>query len=94
MSQGEARLFSFKIINIHGDARFNVEILDREDGNAQAAWKQAGNPEPPNKAQLENIKAMSMAVKEEQVLSSTAGVLYIEKTLQPWDVMLIDEVPH
>ncbi|QHS60920.1 GH39 family glycosyl hydrolase [Chitinophaga agri] len=88
---GEPRDFNFKLININKDARFNVEILDRENGNALHAMKQAGEPETLNAEQVKLLQQMGMAVREEQVLSSSAGVLLIGKVLQPWDVMLIDE---
>jgi xylan 1,4-beta-xylosidase len=88
---GEPRNFTFKLINTNKDARFNVEILDRENGNALNAMKQAGNPEVLTGDQLTNMQQMAMAVREEQVLSSSTGVLLIGKILQPWDVMLIDE---
>lgn len=88
---GEPRNFTFKLMNTNKDARFNVEILDRENGNALNAWKQAGNPESLAGDQLKTMQQMAMAVKEEQVLSSNVGVLLISKILQPWDVMLIDE---
>jgi xylan 1,4-beta-xylosidase len=88
---GEARNFTFKLLNTNKDARFNVEILDKENGNALNAWKQAGSPESFAGDQLKTMQQMGMAVKEEQVLSSNTGVLLISKILQPWDVMLIDE---
>lgn len=91
MKLGEPRNFTFKLANTTKDARFNVEILDRENGNAIAAWKQLGSPEPPADDQIKSLRQMAMAVKEEQVLASNQGVLLISKILQPWDVMLIDE---
>lgn len=92
MSQGETKLYSFKIQNIHPDARFNMDILTKEDGNAIFQWAKAGSPEPLNKDQVEIMKKVGMGVNEEQVLSSATGVLYIEKNLAPWDVVLVDEL--
>lgn len=92
MSQGETKLYSFKIQNIHPDARFNVDSLTKEDGNAIVQWAKAGSPDPLNKDQVEIMKQVGVSVNEEQVLSSAAGVLYIEKNLAPWDVVLVDEL--
>ncbi|HJT73017.1 MAG TPA: hypothetical protein VJ720_03340 [Chitinophaga sp.] len=94
LKMGEAKEITFKITNATKDARFNVEILDKDDGNALAAWKQSGNPEAPSAEQAKNLQQMALAVREEQVLSSNTGVLLISKILQPWDVVLIDEIPH
>ncbi|TWW00780.1 GH39 family glycosyl hydrolase [Chitinophaga pinensis] len=91
LKQGEPRDFNFKLLNTNKDARFNVEILDRENGNALNALKQAGNPDALAGEQLRLMQLRAMAVREEQVLSNNMGVLLIGKTLQPWDVMLIDE---
>lgn len=88
---GEPKNFTFKLLNTNKDARFNVEILDRENGNALKDWKDAGSPESLTGTQLANLQQLSMAVKEEQVLSSSTGVLLISKVLGPWNVMLIDE---
>lgn len=88
---GEARNFTFKLLNTNKDARFNVEILDRENGNALYAWKQAGSPDVLQGDQLRTMQQLGMAVKEEQVLSSNAGILLISKVMQAWDVMVIDE---
>jgi len=92
-SQGETKLYSFKIQNIHSDARFNVDSLTKEDGNAIVPWTKAGSPDPLTKDQVEVMKKVGMGVNGEQVLSSTTGVLYIEKNLAPWDVVLVNELP-
>lgn len=91
---GEAKEITFKLTNTNKDARFNVEILDKDDGNAMTAWKQAGSPESPSADQAKSLQQLALAVREEQVLSSNTGVLLISKVLQPWDIVLIDEIPH
>jgi xylan 1,4-beta-xylosidase len=92
MTQGEAKLYSFKVQNMHPDARFNVDILSEEYGNAIHAYKEAGSPPLTNKDMIDAMKRVGMALNEEQVLSSATGVLYIEKTLKPWEVVLVDEL--
>lgn len=92
MSMGEERAFNIKLTNVHPDARFNVEILDAENGNAIRAWKEAGSPEIPTKDQAQTLRAMAMSVREEQILASATGILQVGKSLKQWGVALIDEV--
>jgi xylan 1,4-beta-xylosidase len=91
-SVGEERAFNFKLTGTHPDARFNVEILDRDNGNALHAFKDAGSPESPAKDQVQTLQKMAMAVREEQILASTTGILQVGKSLKSWDVVLIEEV--
>ncbi|GAA3920221.1 hypothetical protein GO495_00330 [Chitinophaga oryziterrae] len=91
-SVGEDKAFNFKLTGTHPDARFNVEILDRDNGNALKAFKDAGSPESPAKDQIQTLQQMAMAVKEAQILASTTGILQVGMTLRSWDVVLIDEV--
>ena len=91
MNAGEERAFNLKLTNVHPDARFNVEIMDRDNGFALKAWKDAGSPEVPTKEQAQTLQQMGMAVKEEQIMASTTGILQVGKSLKPWDVVLIDE---
>ena len=91
LNVGEERAFNLKLTNVHPDARFNVEIMDHDDGNAVHAWKNAGSPEVPTKEQAHTLQQMGMAVREEQIMASTTGVLQVGKSLKPWDVVLIDE---
>lgn len=89
---GEARQFSFNLTGVHGDARFNVEILNRQNGNALAAWKALGSPDVPDADQVKTLRNQALAVNEEQVIANGQGLLLFDKALQPWDVVLIDEV--
>lgn len=92
MTQGEAKLYSFKVQNIHPDARFNVDFLTEEYGNAIHAYTQAGSPPLTSQEMIDAMKRVGMGLNEEQVLSSATGLLYIEKTLQPWEVVVVDEI--
>jgi len=46
-------------------APVQVETLDRSHGNALAAWKDMGSPEPPSRAQAEALRDAARATRLE-----------------------------
>jgi xylan 1,4-beta-xylosidase len=88
---GDARNFTFNLTSVHGNARFNIEILDRQNGNVLTAWKAMGSPDSPDMAQIKSLQKEALALNEEQVIANGQGLLQFGKTLQPWSVVLIDE---
>ncbi len=74
------------------DAEFVIETLDREHGNAMAAWQKMGSPEPPTREQTAELKSGALAVKTELVHADANGHFLLERMIEPWSVVLVRQV--
>ena len=82
---------SLKLRGLKPDATFTIETLDKEHGNAYDAWEQMGRPHSPSREQTAALRRAGWNTHEETVVADGKGRLTIERTLQPWTVMLISE---
>jgi xylan 1,4-beta-xylosidase len=69
-----------------------IETLDRANGNAIAAWQAMGSPEPPTREQTAELRKAGLATMREFVQADESGRLSLRRTIEPWNVVLIDEL--
>ena len=89
--QASAKQLKLQLRGLKPGATFTIETLDKEHGNAYDAWQQMGRPHSPTRQQTAELRRAGWDTKEETVSADGKGRLTIERTLQPWSVMLISE---
>jgi len=90
-ASGGARDLEIHLRGLTPNAAFLVETLDREHGNAVAAWESMGRPEPPNQTQTEQLQEAAWATKKEFVCADGAGNLDLHRQIAPWSLVLVKQ---
>jgi xylan 1,4-beta-xylosidase len=72
-------------------AKVRIETMDRRHGNALAAWRDLGEPASPAAAQLAVLSAAAEP-RQETMAADAAGRFELDRLVEPWSVMLVDEV--
>jgi xylan 1,4-beta-xylosidase len=70
-------------------ARFTLETLDSEHGNAVAAWRAMGSPQPPDRAQTAALRAAARATRREDLIAD--GTLRVRRPIDPWSVVVLTQ---
>jgi xylan 1,4-beta-xylosidase len=70
---------------------FLAEVLDRDHGNAMAAWEAMGSPEPPSREQTTALRDAASATKKLILTADEAGNLQAQIPMAPWAVVLLRE---
>jgi len=86
---GSSRKVKLEISNLAPGALFQIEVLDREHGNAVWAWEQMGRPDPPSRAQVVELRRAALSTLKYQAEADSAGNLKIDRAIAPWSVILI-----
>jgi xylan 1,4-beta-xylosidase len=90
-ASGGSRVVELQVKGLKPNTIFDVEILDRDHGNAVGAWEKMGRPEPPTREQAEQLKKEAWATQKDTIRANASGVLALHRTLAPWGLMLIRE---
>lgn len=89
LETGSPKTFHIQLAGLKPGTVFNVETLDRTYGNALAHWQQMGAPEPPDRAQTEQLRRQAAELKQDTVAVGEDGVLDFCREFQPWEVAVI-----
>ncbi|KIF75673.1 beta-xylosidase [Streptomyces sp. 150FB] len=90
--KGSPRQLSLRVDGVRPGARFEVEVLDGEHGDAIGAWRALGSPAEPTREQLAHLDRMARATEVRAVGAGDDGVLRLDATIQPWSVLLVREL--
>jgi len=89
---GSARPFTLDLIHLPPGAPFLIETLDRQHGDAVAAWEAMGKPEPPDQRQTELLREEAWNTRKDIVRADPQGRLQIEISLPPWALISIRQM--
>ena len=89
--KASSKKLSLKLRGLKPGATFTIETLDKDHGNAYDAWEQMGRPHSPTREQTEALRRAGWNTLEETIVADGKGRLTIERTLQPWTVILVTE---
>jgi xylan 1,4-beta-xylosidase len=92
VATGSARHLRIAITGLPPRAAFSVETLDATHGNAVLAWEQMGRPEPPNRAETDQLRKDAWATKRETVLADDSGRLVLDRPIDAWSLVLLDQL--
>ncbi len=76
---------------LRAGARFRMETLDAEHGNAVAAWDAIGHPDAPTREETAKLREAAWATRRETIVADATGRVSLQRTLQPWSLVLLDE---
>jgi xylan 1,4-beta-xylosidase len=91
-NSGSARAFTLDLSHLPPGASFVIETLDKQHGDAVAAWEAMGKPEPPNQRQTELLRQEALGTRKEIVRTDSEGNLHIETSLPPWALISIRQL--
>ena len=90
--QASPRQVDFTLTGLPANATFTLETLDDTHGNAIQAFRQIGSPSAPTREQTQWMRRQSEATLHEVVKADANGTLRIQRTLQPWTVVLLRQM--
>ena len=73
-------------------AKILVETLDKKNGNALAVWESLGSLENITREQTKLLREQAAATRQEHFSADAAGRFSLERTVEPWSVVLIREI--
>ena len=88
---GKARSLSITLSGLSPNAPLLIETLDKDHGNATAAWEQMGEPPTPTRGQTDALRNAAWATHKELVHADGAGTFSLQRPLEAWSVVLIRE---
>jgi xylan 1,4-beta-xylosidase len=91
-TSGSARDLEIHLRGLSPNASFLIETLDRQHGNAIAAWESLGRPEPPTPAQTKALREAAWATQKELVRADGAGNLDLHRMIAPWSLVLLKQL--
>jgi len=92
LDKGTARKFSVSLGGMMAQTAISIETLDKNNGYAYKTWKEMGKPEPPAREQTKQLREAAFATKKEKAKADVKGNYLFEKTLQPWECVLIQSI--
>ena len=91
-NSGSARDLAFNVDHLPANASFLIETLDKEHGDAVAAWEAMGEPEPPNREQTAALEKLASDTKKQTVRADEEGSLHVNLKLAAWSVVLVKQL--
>jgi len=91
-NSGSARDLAFNIDHLPANASFLIETLDKEHGDAVAAWEAMGEPEPPNREQTAALEKLAWDTRKQIVRTDEEGSLHVNLKLAAWSVVLVKQL--
>lgn len=87
LSQGEIYDAALHFTGFMPGQIIHLEQLDRKHGWGYRHWQEMGCPEPPDRAQTEQLCKLALATKTWDVQADDKGELCLNIALEPWNVV-------
>lgn len=92
LAQGTARTITVSIRDLPANTAYQIEIVDKDHGNAMAKYKTLGYPLNLSRSDVTEIKAVAKNTRREVFSSNSAGELNLVFDLPPWAIALLNAV--
>lgn len=92
LSEGTPKQLDLVLSNLKPGAMFKIETLDKDHGNIHSYWEKMGKPEPPTREQIKVMKNVAENLKTITMTADAKGELHIQQKLEPWNVVLIEQI--
>ena len=89
---GTPKTVTIKLTGLKPASKFEVEILDENNGFAITKWKEMGMPEAATREQIQQLKLAGMATKKFDLKADNKGNLVWSETLLPWAVAILKQI--
>lgn len=90
--QASSKQLNTKLSGFRPGCSFEVEVLDNEHGNAKVFYDKMGAPHSPSRQETAALKQAGWNTQKLLLKADANGVLMLDKTLTPWECMLIKEL--
>ena len=74
------------------DAPILVETLDQAHGNARGCWEAMGQPAAPTREQIRVLRLGAEATRQEIFKADAAGRFVLERSAEPWSLVLVRQL--
>jgi xylan 1,4-beta-xylosidase len=92
LALGAPELLKIELTGLKPGANILVETLDKKNGNALAVWESLGSLENITREQTKLLREQAAATRQEHFSADAAGRFSLERTVEPWSVVLIREI--
>ena len=93
LALGQPRNLHLEIRDLPPNAAILVETLDASHGFCLPAWKEMGAPEPPSREEAKLLRDAALGVRREFLNADASGTFQLDRSLAPWTVLMLREVP-
>jgi xylan 1,4-beta-xylosidase len=83
---------NIELTGLKPGANILVETLDKQSGNALAAWEELGKPDNLSREQTKRLREKAAATKKENFAADAGGSFKLQRSIEPWSVVLIREL--
>ncbi|HEV2472634.1 MAG TPA: hypothetical protein VGS41_08225, partial [Chthonomonadales bacterium] len=91
-ASGSARELTLDLDHLPAGALFEVEVLDRQHGDAVAAWEAMGRPEAPTREQTAELRKLAWNTKKEVLRADKDGQLHFSYSMPAWSLVLVKQM--
>lgn len=91
-ASGSPRELSIQLSGLPANSAFLIETLDKDHGDAVAAWEEMGKPEPPNREQTELLRKAAWGTAREIVRANSQGELKIHRSIAAWSLVFVKQL--
>jgi xylan 1,4-beta-xylosidase len=92
LALGRPEHLNVELTGLKPGAKILVETLDKQNGNAMDAWESLGKPENPTREQTKFLREKGVATKQGHFAADNKGNFKLERSIEPWSVVLIREL--
>jgi len=92
LALGKPVPLDIELTGLKSGSQIVVETLDRQNGNALGAWETMGKPDNVSREQTKLLRKQAAATKKETLASDADGNFKLQRTVEPWSVVLIREI--
>jgi xylan 1,4-beta-xylosidase len=92
LALGEPEQLNIELAGLKPGVQVVVETLDKQNGNALAAWEALGKPDNLSREQAKFLREKAAATKQEIFAADRNGHFKLQRTIEPWSVVLIREL--
>jgi xylan 1,4-beta-xylosidase len=91
LALGQPETLHIEFIGLKPGAKILVETLDKQNGNALAAWEALGKPDNLSREQARQLREKAAATKKEYFPADANGSFKLQRAIEPWSVVSIRE---
>ena len=91
-AKGRPRALRLGVEALPAGARFEVEVLDAEHGDAVGAWRELGEPADPTREQLAHLDRRARATAVSGLAADADGTVRLDVTMSPWSIVLLRQL--
>jgi xylan 1,4-beta-xylosidase len=92
LAVGGPRTVEIELSGLEPDCRLLAETVGPARGDALAAWRSIGEPEPPSREELAALRAAARETPQEVCKADAEGHLRFTVDLQPWEIVSLRQL--